>query len=184
MRSRPIGGDVKLCDRCGRRFAPRSNRQKWCNLCRPLVDVERGKDRRPVGVWFGLLPEERECATCGRVFMARQESHRFCSAWCRRRTPKPAAAQALWKLKYGRPEHKARRRSWKPVVATGTVRCARGGECVFALDGLGGFIRPWEPWDLGHVDGDPTRYSGPEHRVCNRRTAAHAAARRKGQRDE
>jgi len=30
-------------------------------------------------------------------------------------------------------------------------------------------IRPNEPWDLGHIDGDKTQYAGPEHAYCNRR---------------
>jgi hypothetical protein len=25
---------------------------------------------------------------------------------------------------------------------------------------------------MGHVDGDPTRYAGPEHRKCNRSTTS------------
>ncbi len=53
-----------------------------------------------------------------------------------------------------------------PIVATGTARCARCGE----------FIGPGEHWDLGHDDLDPARYAGPEHRRCNRSTAANAAA--------
>src|SRR5215207_10927405 len=27
-------------------------------------------------------------------------------------------------------------------------------------------ITPDEPWDLGHVDHDRSRYAGPEHRKC------------------
>lgn len=59
-------------------------------------------------------------------------------------------------------EHQKRRLLWKSEVAKGTVECARCGE----------LIRPGEPWDLGHVPGDRSRYSGPEHRSCNRATAA------------
>jgi len=29
-------------------------------------------------------------------------------------------------------------------------------------------ILPGEAFDLGHVDGDKSRYAGPEHRRCNR----------------
>ena len=66
-------------------------------------------------------------------------------------------------------EHKRRRRQWAPQVARGEVCCARCGD----------FIYPGEPWDLGHVDWDKTRYAGPEHRACNRATAAHKAKLRR-----
>ena len=48
--------------------------------------------------------------------------------------------------------------AFAPIVATGTVHCARCQK----------LIRGDERWDLGHVDGDPTRYTGPEHARCNR----------------
>jgi hypothetical protein len=44
------------------------------------------------------------------------------------------------------------------LVLAGGVRCARCGE----------LISPNDEWDLGHVDGDKSRYSGPEHAFCNR----------------
>src|SRR6516164_2019764 len=62
---------------------------------------------------------------------------------------------------YGRP-HRAVRERLEPLVLAGRVRCARCGEPIV----------PGEPWDLGHEDGDRTRYSGPEHRRCNRATSS------------
>lgn len=50
----------------------------------------------------------------------------------------------------------------RPHRATGTVACARCGR----------LIEPGQPWDLGHVDGDKTRYTGPEHQDCNRAAGA------------
>lgn len=64
---------------------------------------------------------------------------------------------------YGHQQVRAR---LAPIVATGTARCARCGE----------LIAPGAAWDLGHDDWDRTRYSGPEHRKCNRATAAHRLA--------
>ncbi|MFI7203312.1 hypothetical protein [Micromonospora aurantiaca (nom. illeg.)] len=58
-------------------------------------------------------------------------------------------------------QHQKLRARWKPIVATGTVPCARCGQ----------LIPPGAPWDLGHDDHDRRRYSGPEHRRCNRATA-------------
>ena len=33
-------------------------------------------------------------------------------------------------------------------------------------------IQPGDDWDLGHIDGDKTRYRGPEHAGCNRSAGA------------
>jgi hypothetical protein len=32
-------------------------------------------------------------------------------------------------------------------------------------------ILPGQDWDLGHDDYDRSRYTGPEHRRCNRQTS-------------
>lgn len=61
---------------------------------------------------------------------------------------------------YGGP-HQTLRAELAPMVAAGGVRCARCNE----------LIGPGEPWDLGHVDHDRSRYAGPEHRRCNRATS-------------
>lgn len=57
--------------------------------------------------------------------------------------------------------HQATRAELVPIVAAGGVCCVRCGRP----------IAPNEPWDLGHVDGDRSRYAGPEHARCNRATA-------------
>jgi hypothetical protein len=51
-------------------------------------------------------------------------------------------------------DHQIARKRLTPLVLAGGAKCARCGEP----------IRPGEEWDLGHVDGDRSRYSGPEHR--------------------
>ena len=70
--------------------------------------------------------------------------------------------------KYGWKHQQVRERLRRQVDA-GLAVCARCGKPII----------PGTPWDAGHVDGDPNLYSGPEHRKCNRRTATHAAQRRR-----
>lgn len=53
------------------------------------------------------------------------------------------------------------RRRWAPLVATGTVGCARCRAPIPAA----------APWDLGHDDHDRSIIVGPEHRACNRATS-------------
>ncbi len=80
-----------------------------------------------------------------------------------------------------RPEHRLRYNAeWRrrrlqasALVATGSIRCARGMWCNYAEkvgdQMVGGFIHPGESWDLGHADGQSI--GGPEHASCNRATA-------------
>ena len=56
----------------------------------------------------------------------------------------------------------------EPLVAGGGVCCARCQEPIERGD----------PWDLGH-SADRTRWTGPEHRACNRATVSHNGAARK-----
>lgn len=61
---------------------------------------------------------------------------------------------------YGR-RHVAERNRWRPIVEAGGATCWRCGRP----------IDPSEPWDLGHDDNDRSKYKGPEHPLCNRRTS-------------
>jgi hypothetical protein len=127
-----------------------------------------------------FVPEQRVCVRCGRAYVARAAHARYCSARCRSRTKERVAAARYWN-----PGHRGRRAAWRPAVEAGRVRCARGAACSRAevVDGVlvGGLIRPGEPWDLGHADGESA--GGPEHASCNRgapsRLRARAAAGRR-----
>lgn len=64
-------------------------------------------------------------------------------------------------------EHSRLRRSWRPRVETGMVRCARCDT----------YITLGQAWDLGHND-DRTAWTGPEHATCNRSAGGKAAHQR------
>jgi hypothetical protein len=55
--------------------------------------------------------------------------------------------------------HKTLRRRLAPVVATGTVKCARCDE----------LIEPGEDWQLDHRDDGRGGWLGPTHTRCNAR---------------
>jgi len=60
--------------------------------------------------------------------------------------------------------HDRERARWAPVVARGTVACAKCSRLIEA----------GQEWDLGHTD-DRTTWTGPEHQACNRHAAGRAA---------
>lgn len=66
---------------------------------------------------------------------------------------------------YGAP-HQAKRREWEPYVDAGQVNC-HAVICLEEVDGRTRRLNPGEPWDLGHTP-DRARWTGPEHRRCNR----------------
>ena len=74
------------------------------------------------------------------------------------RRPKPTTTQRG----YGA-VHQTVRKRFAPKVEAGQCICPRCHKQIL----------PGEPWDLGHIDGSSTEYAGPEHRACNRATAAH-----------
>ena len=154
------------CKRCGQLFRVVHGNRKLCGECR------NGGTRggRVYGRQsFGM----RVCQACGREFVAAAAHQRFCGLRCQR-VGTEARARAL----YANSLHRRRRRLLEPVVATGTVRCARGAHCLRAewVDGelVGGLIVPGEPWQLGHPDDESA--GGPEHRRCN----VGAPSRRRG----
>jgi len=60
--------------------------------------------------------------------------------------------------RYGQ-RHRDLRQQFAPLVLSGEVACVRCGDPIL----------PGQHWHLGHRDGDPTAYAGPEHATCNMR---------------
>jgi hypothetical protein len=115
------------------------------------------------------------CARCGTV-PAISQRHRYCAS-CRdvvareqrKVRGRSRSRGSATERGYGT-RHKQERAKWEPKVAAGGVVCARA-DC-------GRLILPGEPWHLGHVDEDRTRYAGPEHVKCNCGTSKRANHRR------
>lgn len=73
-------------------------------------------------------------------------------------------------------DHQRERRRLEPAVMAGEVDCARCGEKIDPwADALELGCEPWQTWDLGHHDVDPSLWTGPEHA---RRTSKHPACNR------
>jgi hypothetical protein len=144
--------DYRACTRCGRLFRRMHGNRRYCGPgCRRP---------RPPAQRF-VASEPRWCELCGSQFMPTVWHQRFCSASCGIRV-----RDAVDRVKYRGQQR--RRAVWRARVATGTVRCARGAACRFSEGGLGGLIRPDQPWDVGHPDAESV--GGAEHRICNRST--------------
>lgn len=98
----------------------------------------------------------KPCIDCGALTdQARCPTHR---AEHQRQRDKQRGSTA--ERGYGR-AHKLQRERWRPLVEAGDASCWRCGNP----------IDPTQPWDLGHDDNDRTKYKGPEHPLCNRRTS-------------
>jgi hypothetical protein len=93
---------------------------------------------------------------CGSWFRPTAAHQKYCSA-AHRYKARVRVESDLYDA-----EHRKLRKRWEPVVARGTVVC--GGP-----NGCGRLILN-EPWDLGHLNGIPGEYVGPQHARCNRRT--------------
>jgi hypothetical protein len=114
-----------------------------CEMC----EVEPKADRRG-----------RYCESCSEAALTRRVS--------RRGRPKTAAQLEMRKIRerrrrryrpeqnvlYGS-EHKRLREAFRVEVEAGNCRCARCGLPILV----------GQRWDLGHVDGDRSRYAGAEH---------------------
>jgi hypothetical protein len=153
-------GGYRACKRCGRVFRVLHGNQVYCGLgCRRPWPARAAK-------WVASAP--RFCELCGVEYVPTVWHQKFCSPLCGERV-----RDAVGRVKYR--DQTRRRAVWRARVASGTVRCARGGACRFAEDGVGGLIRPCQLWDLGHADGESA--GGPEHRSCNRSAPQRLRAR-------
>ena len=156
---------MRPCKRCSGLFRPFHGNEALCGSCRHApVPWRRGE--------VSLGP--RICALCGAEFEARKWLHKYCSPRCRY-----AVRKAVNRRRYANPEHRGSRARWKPLVATGLVRCARGEACsrseLVGGERVGGLIAPGEAWHLGHADHESV--GGPEHVPCSVAAPVRLAAR-------
>jgi hypothetical protein len=188
---------MKRCPQCGKVLPltafvrDRSKRSGWASRCR-ACDRKRSRkyyDANRIAVVSrqnALHAKQRaskppRLCKCGQP--ASSSRHHYCDR-CRRarkehreaereRTrPRPTTTQRG----YGT-NHQNLRKRWAQVIAEEPVYCARGTSCLYRDRPEGTLIMLGELWDLGHDDVDRSRYTGPEHRRCNRATTGRATAR-------
>lgn len=105
----------------------------------------------------------RRCVTCPKLVPQRARNGRCTDCQREQEQARGTAAQRGYDQ-----EHKAERIRWSPLVEAGTVHCRRGPHCLEPST----LIAPGTPWDLGHPDDQCPAPRAPEHRRCNRATAA------------
>jgi hypothetical protein len=158
------GGRSSVCSDCrqvGRtldRFAPEARAARR--------EEQSERDRRAREAHQANHP--RLCIGCGKPAISSR--HWYCaacsSAAVERRRQQQAQRDAdpqrrTEHAKLYDAKHKRLRAEFARLVDRGGVRCWRCGD----------LIAPGSLWDLGHVDGNPGAYRGPEHRRCNRATS-------------
>jgi hypothetical protein len=141
----------RMCAKgCGRKAT--SQRHVYCAICRAEAQDLRLQRRGEMSAFrLGLARELDACRAAKRKAEGLSTSRRGYGAG-----------------------YQAVRKRLAPVVASGVVRCSSPDCQYLDEEGRNGLIGPGEPWDLGHDEF--RRIRGPEHRRCNRRTAALRAA--------
>jgi hypothetical protein len=111
-----------------------------------------------------MSPVYSVCSDCGKPFLPSELKRGRCAeqGCMNEKSLEPAGRSTEPRASEGTAVvHRELRKAYERQVQTGLVKCARCGEP----------IAPGSDWDLGHDDNDRRRYSGPEHRYCNRSTA-------------
>jgi hypothetical protein len=98
----------------------------------------------------------RQCLDCGSIgTWGRSGRCDDCAETRSRRKEADPRRRAIKRTRYDN-AHRRLRDEWKPIVATGSVNCARCGEPIVPHRG--------QAWDLDHTPGG----SLPSHARCNR----------------